>query len=121
MYARALKWPVISWIVVDAVLLVATLLDRSLFDMLTAGAMAPMMLAFGVWSGYKIVEFGGNYGHAIVAGIVVGVVCALLAVVGFGFISVHPSGISAVLTLGLFAFGMNLFGALIGGGFALTK
>lgn len=117
-YVRALKWPVIAWIEVDIVMLAMSYL-AGVMDMLTPAVIAPLTLAFGVWAGYKIVEFGGKVLDVVVAGAVVGVVCAGLTLVGFGL--VRGMGFEAILPLAVFAAGFNLFGAFIGGGFALSK
>ncbi len=62
MYVRALKWPIITWVVVDLVMLAAALLFGDIVPMMTPAVLAPLLLAFGLWAGSKIVEFGGGYG-----------------------------------------------------------
>jgi len=122
MYVKALKWPVITWVVVDVIFLIGVALFPDIGSYATPGALTPLLLAFGIWAGYKIVQFGGNYLHAAIAGLVVGVVCAILAIVGFGVILASVTGgISAVLPAAVYYLAVNLFGALIGGGFALSK
>jgi len=115
---RILKWPIISWIVVDVVFLVASYTE-GIVEMMTPAVLTPLALAFGVWVGYKTISFGGNYGHAILSGVIVGAVCAVLTVVGFG--AIRGLGVDVIMPLGLFTFGMNVAGATIGAGFALTK
>ncbi len=122
MYVRALKWPVITWAVVDLVMLPAALLSGDIVPMMTPAALVPLLLAFGLWAGLKIVEFGGGYGSAVVAGLVVRVVCAILIVVGFGvFLGSATGGVAAEIPLAVFGLIFNVFGALIGGGYRLTK
>ncbi|MCI0550211.1 MAG: hypothetical protein L0287_04590 [Anaerolineae bacterium] len=124
MYARALKWPIISWVVIDLVFLVAFFIYPSQIGTMGApGNLTVLLLAVGAWAGYKIVEFGGNYLHAAIAGLIVGAVCAVLDVIGFGVIAAGlTGGITPDLLAGaLYFLGMNFFGSLIGGGFALTK
>lgn len=121
MYVNALKWPVIGWVIVDLVFLVASFVSPDIVPMMTPAALAPLLLLFGLWAGYKIVEFGGNFGSVIVAGLVVGFVCALLTVVGFGVINNVMGGVAGALPFGIFSLVLNLSGAVIGGGFALSK
>lgn len=121
MYSNALKWPVIGWVIVDVVFLLASFVSPGVSAMLTPAALAPLLLLFGLWAGYKIVEFGGNFGSVIVAGLVVGLVCAFLIVIGFGAINDVLGGIAGALPFGIFGLGLNVAGAIIGGGFALSK
>lgn len=117
-YLRALKYPIISTIVV-AIVFVAISYVAGVLDMLTSQVLAPVALAIGVWAGYKIVEFKGNYAHVIGAGIIVGIVGAILILLGFGV--VRGLGVDAMLRVSVFDLGFKIAGALIGGGFALTK
>lgn len=121
MYVNALKWPVIGWVVVDLVLLVASFVSPGIVVMMTPAALAPVLLLFGLWAGYKIVEFGGNFVSVLVAGLVVGIVCAFLTVVGFGVINNVMGGVAGAAPFGVFSLALNLTGAVIGGGFALSK
>lgn len=112
--AQAVKWPVISWVVVDVVFLLTGFVEGVL-ELLTPAVVAPLAVAFGVWAGYKMIEFGGNYIGAIVAGAIVGAACAILTLV-LGVVHAMPVIPMAVLSLAL-----NLNGALVGAGFALTR
>lgn len=122
MFVRALQWPVITWIVVDLLMLAAVLLFGDIAAMMTPAALVPLLLAFGLWAGFKIVKFGGGYANALVAGFVLGAVCAILIVIGFGMVLASTTGgVAAVIPLVVFGLIFNVFGALIGGGFALTR
>ncbi len=79
---------------------------------------APLALAIGAWAGYKIVEFKGNYIDVIGAGVIVGIVGAVLS---FGLIVVHGLGVIVGMSNSVFYLGFTIAGALVGGGFALTK
>ncbi|MFQ5967728.1 MAG: hypothetical protein ACE5MI_08970 [Acidimicrobiia bacterium] len=114
----AVKWPILSWVVADVVVLIVSYVD-GVVDMLTAAALTPVIVAFGVWTGYKVVELGGNYSSAIIGGAVVGVVCGLLIYLGLG--GIRGLGLSDMWPMAVFGFAFNIVGALIGGGFALTK
>lgn len=117
-YLRALKYPVISTIVV-AIVFVAISYVGGVLNMLTAPVLAPVALAIGAWAGYKIVEFKGNYADVIGAGVIVGIVGAVFILVGFGV--VRGLGVDAMLPVSVFDLGFKIAGALVGGGFALTK
>ncbi len=117
-YVRALKYPVITTIVV-AILFVAISYVAGVLNMLTAAVLAPVALAIGVWAGYKIVEFKGNYVDVIGAGVIVGIVGAVVILAGFGV--VRGLGIGAMLPVSVLDMGFKIAGALVGGGFALTK
>ena len=117
-YVRALKYPLTSTIVV-AIVFVAISYVEGVLNMLTSTVLAPVALAIGVWAGYKIVEFKGNYANVIIAGVIVGIVGAVMILVGFGV--VRGLGIGAMLPVSVLDMGFKIAGALVGGGFALTK
>lgn len=126
MYARALKWPVISWIAIDAgFFLIANLFFPKALEGITNGHFVPLLLGIGAWAGSRIVEFGGNYLSAIIAGVVVGFVCALFAVIGVGVIVPALKGgaldVASQMLGGFFLLDMNFAGAVVGGGYRLTK
>ena len=109
-YIRALKWPVLTWILVDALFFIVDKVYSDAGKLFTPDTSALMALVFGVWGGSKIVQFKGGYLDSFGAGIVLGIVCLILCIVGgFG------------LQLGIFMGLLNLSGALIGGGYALTR
>ncbi len=117
-YIRALKYPVISTIAI-AVVFIAISYAGGVLTMLTSTVLAPLALAIGAWTGYKIVEFKGNYADVIGAGIIVGIVGAVMIIVGFGIL--RGLGIDTMLPVSIFDLGFKIAGALVGGGYALTK
>ncbi len=120
-YVRALEYPVINSIAI-AIVFVAISYVEGVLPKLTSTVDATLALAIGVWAGYKIVEFKGNYADVIVAGIIVGIVGAVLIIVGFGVVrGLGVSGVNGMLPVSVFDMGFKIAGALIGGGFALTK
>jgi hypothetical protein len=109
-YVRALKWPVITWIVLDALFYVADKVYAEAGKLFTPDTGALLAVVFGIWTGSKIVAFKGNFLHAAVGGVILGAACLVLCMVGgFG------------TTFGVYMGLMNLSGALIGAGYALTK
>ncbi len=120
MYTRALKWPVITWVLFDIVVfpLMGFLSKDTLAIFGDNAVMGLEALAVGIWAGYKVITFGGNYLDAIVGGLAVGVVCMLtmmLALIFLGF------DVAILVPGGVFLLVFHLFGALVGGGFALSK
>ncbi len=116
--AQAVKWPVISWVVVDVIFIVMLYVE-GVQELMTMPVAAPLTIAFGIWAGYKMIELGGSYAGAIVAGVIVGAVCAILTILGIGII--HGAGVGATLPMAVASLGLNISGAAIGGGFALTR
>ena len=119
MYLKTLQWPVITLLIVGTIHFVAEMLMPDLKNMFQPPVLAPLLLAFGLWVGYRMVQSGGNYVHAILAGAILGLLPVMLDVAGFGLIL--GRGLQVGVLAGVFGFGMIQFGALIGGGFALSK
>ncbi len=109
-YIRALKWPVLTWIVLDVLYYVVGKVYAPAGQLFTPDIAAITAIVFGIWGGSKIVEFKGKYLDAFGAGVVLGVLCFVLCLLG---------GFGA--PLGVYMGIMNLSGALIGGGYALTR
>ncbi len=116
-YVRVLKWPIIGWIIVDLVFLAMVLVARGTAGMLTAPTLSPLLLGFGAWAGYKMVELGGKFYDGIVAGVVVGVVCGVLTLVLLGVLGAMADAVPEFT----FNLGMNVVGAVLGAGYASTK
>jgi len=80
--------------------------------------LAPILLAYGAWVGYRAIGGGGAYLHAIVAAAILGILPIVLDVIGFG--QILGRGTQAGVLAGLFGFAVIVFGSLLGGGFALS-
>ena len=119
MYAKTLRWPVISLLIVGITHFIAEVIWPDLKNIYQPPVLAPLLLAFGIWVGYKTIQFGGSYSNVIVAGAILGVLPIIVELFGFGMILGRgvPQGILAAE----FGFAMILYGSLIGGGFALSK
>ncbi len=74
-------------------------------------------MPFGAWAGYKTVELGGKFYDAVAAGVVTGVVCGVLTLVLLAVLG----GLADAVPEFTFNIGMNIVGAVVGGGYALTK
>jgi hypothetical protein len=70
--------------------------------MLIPAALAPLLLAYGIWVGYRAITVGENFGHAILAAAILGLLPVMLDVVGFGLIL--GRGTHAGLLSGIFGF-----------------
>ena len=117
MLVKTLKWPVISLLVTGAFHFVIEAIWPALQNLFVAPSLAPLLLAYGIWVGYKSIQNGGNYVNAIVGAAILGVLPIVLETFGFGMVLGFP-GRSMV---GVYAFAMILFGSLVGSGYALSK
>ncbi|MEK7203653.1 MAG: hypothetical protein AAB627_01075 [Patescibacteria group bacterium] len=108
-----MKAPVTAAVLVAVVAVILSYV-QGVEEMMSVDTWALLSLVFGLWVGYQ----GGNsWGKALWAGVAIGVVWAVLIVLGWGV--VKAMGIDAVWSLAVFAFEMNVVGALIGGGFTM--
>ena len=112
-----LKWPIIGWIVVDVLLILVLYVD-GVSHVMTPATLAPLALAFGAWVGYKTVDGGGGFSNAIVNGAIVGAVCGVLTLL-MG--AIHGMDNGEVFALAVYFVGLNISGAVVGGGFLLTN
>jgi hypothetical protein len=119
MLVKTLKWPVISLLITGSFHFVLEAIWPDLKNTFTPPVLAPMLLTYGVWVGYKAIHNGGNYLNAIVYAALLGILPIVLETFGFGMIL--GFGTAQRFLIGVFAFSMILFGALIGSGFALSK
>lgn len=108
-----MKAPVTAAVLVAVIAVILSYIN-GVEEMMSVDTWAMLSLVFGVWVGY---QSGDSWGKAFWGGVTIGVVWAVLIVLGWGV--VKAMGIDAVWSLAVFAFGMNLTGALIGGGWAM--
>ena len=120
MLAKTLKWPVISLIISGAMHFIIEIIwpDFTTTFFIPA-VMAGLLLGYGVWVGYKAIQFGGTYLHAILAGVILGLLPLVMRIVGFGVIL--GGGVEPGMLAGIFGFTMIVWGSLLGSGFALSK
>ena len=117
-FVKTLTWPVISLLVTGATHFTLEAIWPDLRDTFIPPVLAPILLAYGLWVGYRAIGAGGTYLHAIVAGVVLGVLPVVLDIVGFGVIL--GRGTEAGTMAGVFGMAVIVFGSLIGAGFALS-
>jgi hypothetical protein len=116
MLFKTLKWPVISLLITGSFHFCIEAIKPNLQHLFVAPTLAPILLAYGIWVGYRAIKNGGSYVTAIIAGAILGILPLVLETFGFGMI-LHFEGRALV---GVFAFSMILFGSLIGSGYALS-
>jgi hypothetical protein len=114
-----LKWPVVSLLITGGLHFTLEAVWPDLRTIFIPSVLAPLLLAYGIWVGYRAITVGGNYGHAILAAAILGLLPMMLDIVGFGLIL--GRGTHAGLLSGLFGFALILFGSLIGSGFVLSR
>lgn len=118
LFYRTLKWPVISLIITGATHFILEAIWPDLRNTFIAPVLAPILLSYGAWVGYRAIDLGGTYLHAIIAAATLGILPILLDVVGFGVIL--GRGTEAGVMAGVFGVAVIIFGSLIGSGFALS-
>ena len=116
---RSLTWPVMSLLITGAVHFTLEAIWPDLKVTFIPPVLAPLLLAYGLWVGYRFVEAGGGYLGGLAAGAVVGLLPLTLDIVGFGIIL--GRGTTAGMLAGLFGLGMVFFGSLIGSGVAMGQ
>ena len=115
---RTLKWPVISLLITGAAHFTLEAIWPDLRSTFVPPVLAPILLTYGAWVGYRAIGAGGTYLHAIVAAAILGILPIVLDIVGFGLIL--GRGTDAGIMAGVFGFAVIVFGSLIGAGFALS-
>jgi hypothetical protein len=80
--------------------------------------LGPLLLAYGVWVGFRAVRSGAGYWYGILAAVLLGILPIVLDYVGFGMIL--NRGTQVGLLSGIFSWAVIVFGALLGGGFATS-
>jgi hypothetical protein len=115
---RTLQWPVVSLLITGATHFMLEAIWPDLRNTFIPPVLAPILLTYGAWVGYRAIGAGGTYLHAIVAAAILGILPILLDIVGFGV--VLGRGTEAGVLAGVFGFAVIVFGALLGAGFALS-
>jgi len=113
---RILMWPVIGLLVTGAWHFTIEAIWPDLQAIFVPAVLAPLLLAYGVWVGYRAIGLGVGFVMAIVAGVILGVLPLALETIGFGL--VLGRGFDHGLLAGIFGMSYVTFGALIGAGFA---
>ena len=115
---RTLTWPIISLLVTGGLHFSIEAIWPDLRNTFTPPVLAPLLLAYGLWVGYRAIQAGGTYLHAVLAAAILGILPIVLDVFGFGVLL--GRGIPAGELAGIYGFVYILFGSLIGAGFVLS-
>ncbi|HLA16193.1 MAG TPA: hypothetical protein VJZ72_04765 [Candidatus Limnocylindrales bacterium] len=119
LFYRILLWPVVSLLITGGLHFGLEAIWPDLSAFFIPAVLAPLLLAYGFWVGYRAIGAGGTYLHAIVAAAILGILPIVLDVVGFGVIL--GRGVEAGGLAGIFGFALIVFGSLVGAGFVLSR
>jgi hypothetical protein len=113
---RGLTWPIISLIAIGATHLLAELVRPELHDVVGPAVVTPIYLVAGAWAAVATIRSGGSIAAGFVAGAVLGLLPAMLQIVGFQVLLGRDS---AAATTGAFFGWLGVFwGGALGTGLA---
>ena len=113
MMMKMLKWPAIYLILAGIVHVIAVMTMPMLDALLTFPVVAPVLLGFGILTGYRAAMNGGGVGHVLAAGFALGLLPVILDTVAFGMIM--GRGVPMMFVGGLAGLLTIVWGALLGG------
>jgi hypothetical protein len=116
MLQRILLWPVVALVTTGLWHLAIEAIWPDLQTFFVPAVLAPLLLSYGAWVGYRAVTFGAGFVMAIGAGIVLGLLPLGLEIIGFGLLL--DRGIDHGVLAGVYGLSYITFGALLGAGFA---
>jgi hypothetical protein len=114
--ARAIAWPVLTLLVIGGTHLVLEAIRPELHDAVGPAVVMPIYLAVGGWAAFGVARAGGGFVGGLIAATVLGLMPALLQLVGFGVLLGRDSG--TVTTAALFGLAGMTWGGAIGAGIA---
>jgi len=109
-------WPIIALIITGVTHLSIEAIWPDLRTFFVPPALAPLLLAYGAWVGYRAVQFGGGFVPALASGAILGALPLGLDIIGFGI--VLGRGVDHGVLSGVFGMAYIVFGSLVGLGFA---
>jgi hypothetical protein len=112
-------WPVIALLITGAWHFTAEAIWPGLHDFFVPAALAPLLLAYGGWVGYRAVQAGVGFVMAVIAGAILGLLPLALDVIGFGMLL--GRGVEHGTLAGVFGMSLVTFGALVGAGVARSR
>jgi len=113
---RAVAWPILSLLVIGGTHLLAEAVRPELRDVIGPAVAMPIYLVVGGWAAFAVVRSGGTFVHGLLAGTVLGLLPAMLQVVGFGVLLGRDA--ASVTTSALFGFIAVFWGGSLGSGMA---
>lgn len=114
-----LTWPIVALLVTGGIHFSLEAARPDLRDLFVPATLAPLLLAYGAWTGASAIRNGGGLVEAVAGAAILGLLPLALDVVGFGMLL--GRGTDAGLQAGLFGFAMVLFGGIIGTGYARSS
>jgi hypothetical protein len=115
MLLRILIWPVISLVVTGLWHFTIEAIWPDLQATFVPAVLAPLLLAYGAWVGYRAVTLGAGFFSAVGAGLILGLLPLGLDIVGFGI--VLDRGVDHGVLAGVYGLSFIAFGTLLGAGF----
>jgi hypothetical protein len=119
LFTKTLTWPIVSLLITGGLHFTLEAARPDLQTFFVPAVLAPILLAYGAWVGYRAIQNGGTYVHAIVAGAILGILPLALDIVGFG--AILGRGTDSGITAGIFGLAVVVFGSLIGSGVVLSR
>ena len=119
MLQRILMWPVIGLVITGMWHLAIEAIWPDLQAIFVPAVLAPLLLAYGIWVGYRAVGLGASFVTAVGAGVLLGLLPLGLDVIGFGMLL--DRGVDHGVLAGIFGLSFISFGALVGAGFAQSE
>lgn len=116
---KSLMWPVITLLIIGAVHFIEEASVPALQTVYTPPVIAAVIVGVGITVGYRTVQSGGNLLNVIVNGAILGLLPVMLDMVGFGMLL--GRGLAAGTLAAIVGFSVIFWGAVVGGGFALSK
>ena len=116
MFQRILLWPVIGLVITGMWHLAIEAIWPDLQTFFVPAVLAPLLLSYGAWVGYRAVTSGVGFVMAVGAGVLLGLLPLGLDIVGFGMLL--GRGLTEGAVAGIFGLSVITFGALLGAGFA---
>jgi len=113
---RAIAWPVLSLLVIGGTHLLAEAVRPELHGVVGPAVAMPIYLVVGGWAAFAVVRAGGTFVPGLLAGAILGLLPAMLQVVGFGVVLGYDA--ASVTTSALFGFMALFWGGSLGSGIA---
>ena len=114
--ARAIAWPVLTLLIIGGTHLALEAVRPELHDVISPAAVMPIYLVVGGWTAFGVARTGGGFVGGLVAAAILGLMPAMLQLVGFGVLLGRDGG--SVTTAALFGLAGMTWGGAIGAGIA---
>jgi hypothetical protein len=108
-------WPIITLVITGLTHFTIEAVWPDLRNFFVPPTLAPLLLAYGAWVGYRAVKFGAGFVPALASGVILGLLPLGLDIIGFGI--VLDRGVDQGVLSGVFGMATIIFGTLVGFGF----